>query len=82
MFFTRLATLLAWLGLLAVALHLGYTVYLANTLANAAKGQDLAYLASSGDLAKALSETVPVLAAVVALGVLAEISKTMRCNGQ
>lgn len=78
MFFTRLATLLAWLGLLAVVFHLGYTAYVANLLANAAKGQDLAYLASSGNFAKALSETVPALAAVIALGVLAEISRAVR----
>jgi len=83
MFFTRLASLLAWLGLLAIAVHLSYTVYIANTLAKAeTKTQDLSYLASSGDVAKALSETVPVLAAVVALGVLAEISRHVRRTGQ
>lgn len=81
MFFTRLASLIAWLGLLAVAGHLAYTVFMASALARAAPGQDLSYLESSGNIAKALSETIPVLAAVVALGVLAEISKAVRRNG-
>lgn len=78
MFFTRLGTVAAWLALLMAAGRIGIAIYIISSIPNAEEARAWAarYLGQSP--AQAIDRAAMVAACAIALGVLVEISRTLR----
>lgn len=79
MFFTRIGTLIAWLALLLGAARVGVAVFIATQSQNAAEAAAFtARYFGSKTTGEVIDQSALVMALAVALGILAEMSWSVR----